>query len=72
MKLWELATGILTHLTEEEDELLNKFIKNEKYRLSEREEVIAHRLVQKDVLTRIDGEEQDTYKINYRTDVWRD
>lgn len=72
MRFWELASGLYTILTEEEDDLLVKIIKNQEGKLSEREEIIAQRLVHKDVLIREDDKNGDTFKVNYKVDIWRD
>ncbi len=72
MKLWELANGILTPLSEEENDLLEKFLKDEGCELNEREEIVAQKLVSKAVLIREDKEDCDKFRVNYRVDVWRD
>lgn len=72
MKLWELANGILTPLSEEENDLLEKFLEDEDCELNEREEIIAQKLVSKAVLIREDKEDCDKFRVNYRVDVWRD
>lgn len=72
MKLWELANGILTPLSEEENDLLEKFLEDEDCELTEREEIVAQRLVSKAVLIREDKEDCDKFRVNYQVDVWRD
>lgn len=72
MKLWELANGILTPLSEEENDLLEKFLEDEDCELNEREEIVAQKLVSKFVLIREDKEDCDKFRVNYRVDVWRD
>jgi len=72
MKLWELANGILTPLSEEENDLLEKFLEDEDCELNEREEIVAQKLVSKAVLIREDKEDCDKFRVNYRVDVWRD
>ncbi|KKM02132.1 hypothetical protein LCGC14_1787510 [marine sediment metagenome] len=72
MKLWELANGILTPLSEEENDLLEKFLEDENCELNEREEIVAQKLVSKSVLIREDKEDCDKFRVNYRVDVWRD
>ena len=72
MKLWELANGILTPLSEEENDLLEKFLEDENCELNEREEIVAQKLVSKAVLIREDKEDCDKFRVNYRVDVWRD
>ncbi len=72
MKLWELANGILTPLSEEENELLEKFLEDADCKLNEREEIVAQKLVSKFVLIREDKEDCDKFRVNYRVDVWRD
>ena len=72
MKIWELSTGLLTILSEEENTLLQKIIKEGNGPLTEREEVVAHRLVQKDILVREDEDGCETYKVNWNKDLWRD
>lgn len=65
MKIIELTSNLLLPITNEESELLDKFVQSEainKTELTEREQVLASSLVNKGVLERrkIDG------KINYR------
>jgi hypothetical protein len=65
MKIIELTSNLLLPITNEESELLDKFVQSEainKTELTEREQVLAGSLVNKGVLERrkIDG------KINYR------
>lgn len=72
MKLWELANGILTPLSEEENDLLEKFLEDEDCELNEREEIVAQKLVSRAVLIREDKEDCDKFRVNYRVDVWRD
>lgn len=72
MKLWELANGILTPLSEEENDLLEKFLEDEDCELNEREEIVAQKLVSRAVLIREDKEGCDKFRVNYRVDVWRD
>ena len=47
MRFWELASGLFTTLTEEENDLVKKLAENEDCHLNEREEVIAQRLATK-------------------------
>ena len=70
MRIWELASGINVVMTEEESKLLNRFLKETKPTLNEREEVVAQHLVQKDVLVR--AEKTGQLKINSADDLWRD
>lgn len=72
MRLWELANGILTPLSEEENDLLEKFLEDEDCELNEREEIVAQKLVSRAVLIREDKEDCDKFRVNYRVDVWRD
>lgn len=55
MKIVELTTKVLLPITNEEVELLDRFVTNEaiaKSQLDEREQILAHQLTVKDVLTR--------------------
>jgi hypothetical protein len=54
MRIIELTTGLLLPLTNEEVDLLRKFDDNpiKKAHLNEREQYIANRLVERDVLMR--------------------
>ena len=72
MKLWELANGILTPLSEEENDLLEKFLEDENCELTERDEIVAQKLVSKFVLIREDREDGEKFRVNYKVDVWRD
>lgn len=72
MKLWELATGLITPLTNEEDELLNKLMEDDSVVLDEREEIVAQHLLQKGALTREETEDSYIFRVNYRVDTWRD
>jgi len=72
MKLWELAHGLMISLTNEEDELLNKMMEDDKVVLSEREEVVAQHLTQKSVFIREETDEKYIFTVNYRIDTWRD
>lgn len=72
MKLWELASGLLTPLSNEEDELLNKMMDDESTLLNEREEVVAQHLLQKGALIREETEDSYIFRVNYRVDTWRD
>lgn len=72
MKLWELASGLLTPLTNEEDELLNKMMDDESTMLNEREEVVAQHLLQKGALIREETEDSYIFRVNYRVDTWHD
>lgn len=73
MKIWELASGLYTPLSEEENDLLQRFIVSEDIQLSEREEQVAMHLVSRDVLIREEHEEnEDRFRVNYKIDVWRD
>lgn len=72
MKIWELASGINIMLSEEENDLLEQLITNDMYQLNEREDVIAQKMVSKNVLNRIDFENSIKYMVNYKKDVWRD
>ena len=72
MKLWELANGILTPLSEEENDLLEKFLEDENCELTERDEIVAQKLVSKFVLIREDKEDGEKFRVNYKVDVWRD
>ena len=68
MRIWELSSGINVSLTEEESKLVQRFQKETKPSLNEREQVVARHLVQKDVLKR-DG---TRLKLNVADDLWRD
>ena len=72
MRVWELSTGILTPLTNEENDLLNKMMEDEKTVLSDREEILAQSLLQKGALIREETEETYIFKVKYKTDTWRD
>ena len=72
MKIWELAHGLLTPLTNEEDELLNMMMDNETVVLNEREEVVAQNLLQKGALIREETGDSYIFKVNYYVDTWRD
>lgn len=72
MKIWELAHGLLTQLSNEEDELLNKIMEDDKVELDEREEIIAQHLTQKGALIREETNDAYIFKVNYRVDTWRD
>ena len=72
MRIWELATGILTPLTNEENSLLNRIMDDDKIILSEREEIIAQNLVQKGALIREETDKSYIFKVNYKIDTWRD
>ena len=70
--MWELAHGLMTPLTNEEDELLLKLMDDEKVILSERESVVAQTLLQKNALIREETENSYIFKVNYAVDSWRD
>lgn len=72
MKIWELTTGINIMLSEEENDLLEGLIENSKMKLDDREEVIAQTLVSKGVFNKIDENDNITFLVNYKADVWRD
>lgn len=74
MKIWELTTGIYVNLTEEENMLVNKLLKDEKSYMNERERFIAQHLVNKDVFIKqeTDGDQEDRFAVNYGMDIWRD
>lgn len=72
MKIWELANGLQTPLTEEENDLLLIMIEDETQELDEREEIIAQSLVSKSILTRVDEDDDYSFKVNYQIDSWRD
>ena len=72
MRVWELATGLLTPLTNEENELLNKMMENDRVTLNEREEIVAQSLLQKGALIREETEDKYIFKVNYKIDTWRD
>ena len=72
MRIWELASGLLTPLTNEENTLLNKIIDDDKVILSEREEIVAQNLVQKGALNRDETNDSYIFKVNYKVDTWRD
>lgn len=72
MKIWELASGINIMLSEEENDLLEGLIKNSKKKLDEREEIVAQTLVSKGVFNKIDENDDVSFLVNYRADVWRD
>ena len=55
MKIVELTNKVLLPITNEEVELMDRFVTNEaiaKSQLDEREQMLAHQLTVKDVLTR--------------------
>jgi hypothetical protein len=65
MKIVELTNALLLPLTNEEHDLLKKFVNNEpvpKHQLEEREQLLANNLTQKDVLLRTN----DAGKIYYK------
>lgn len=65
MKIVELLSSIRLPITNEEHDLLGKFIGEdivEKSKLSEREQMIANQLVNKDVLLRKNQDGKITYK----------
>lgn len=72
MKIWELANGLQTPLTEEENDLLLLMIEDETQTLDEREEIIAQSLVSKSILTRVDEDDDYHFRVNYQIDSWRD
>lgn len=72
MKVWELASGIMTPLTNEEDDLLLKLIVDEKVKLSEREEIVAQQLTQKNALIREETETSYIFKVNFSAELWKD
>ena len=72
MKMWELASGLMTSLTNEEDELLLKIMEDDKVVLSEREDVVAHNLLHKNALIRQETDSSYIFKVNYAVDSWRD
>lgn len=72
MKIWELSCGLQILLSEEENQLLDNFLKDDNYDLSEREKMVAQQLVNKDILIRENDDDQEYYHVNYKTDVWRD
>jgi len=72
MKLWELATGLLTPLNNEEDELLNKLLADDSVKLTEREEMVAQLLTQKGALIREENEDSYIFRVNHKVDTWRD
>ena len=62
MKIVELLSSIRLPITNEEHDLLGKFIGEdivEKSKLSEREQMIANQLVNKDVLLRKNQEQKE-------------
>lgn len=72
MKMWELATGLMTSLTNEEDDLLLKLMDDEKVILSERESIVAQNLLQKNALVRHESDGSFIFRVNYAVDSWRD
>lgn len=72
MKIWELSCGLQVLLSEEENQLLDNFLKDDNYDLSEREKMVAQQLVNKDILIRENDDDQEYYHVNYKNDVWRD
>jgi hypothetical protein len=73
MKIWELHDGVRTILSNEEFDLVEKMMENADCVFSERDEVVAQRLVSKSVLIRTESEHgHDDFKLNYRLDTWRD
>ena len=72
MKIWELASGINIMLSEEENDLLEGLIKNSKKKLDDGEEIVAQTLVSKGVFNKIDENDDVSFLVNYRADVWRD
>ena len=67
MRFLEFKNGIQTYVTEEEQTLLNR-IREEglvgKKDLTEREQVVAHKLTQKNILIRQKQDEQINYRIS--------
>lgn len=72
MKIWELASGLQTPLTEEENDLLLMLIEDETQTLDEREKIVAQTLVSKSVLNRVDKDDDYSFSVNYQVDAWRD
>lgn len=72
MRVWELLSGIYVHLTEEESSLIDKLRKEGGADLTGREIIVADKLVQKGILSRIEHPDYDEYKIITKPDVWRD
>lgn len=73
MKIWELHDGIKTILSNEEFDLVEKMMENADYVLSERDQIVAQRLVSKSVFTKDETEHgYENFRLNYRVDAWRD
>lgn len=70
MKIVELTNKILLPITNEETELLSKFNNNQisKHSLSDREQILANQLTNKNVLQRIN----DNGKIYYKKRIISD
>ena len=65
MKIIELTNNILLPITNEESELLGRFVSNDpipKSHLEEREQVLANNLTTKDVLLRFNEDGKIYYK----------
>jgi hypothetical protein len=65
MKIVELTNKILLPITNEEKDLLSRFVDDEpiaKSQLDEREQVIANQLTVKDVLLRVNEDGKIIYK----------
>jgi hypothetical protein len=65
MKIVELTNKVLLPITNEEHELLGRFVSEEsiaKNQLDEREQVIANQLTVKDVLIRVNEDGKIIYK----------
>ena len=65
MKIIELTNNVLLPITNEEQELLERFLDDSviaKQQLDEREQVLANQLTVKDVLTRTNNDGKIYYK----------
>lgn len=72
MKMWELANGLQTPLTEEENDLLIILIEDDTQALDAREKIVAQSLVSKNILNRVDEDDDYSFNVNYQIDSWRD
>jgi len=73
MKMWELASGVRIPLVMEEQDLVEKLLKDADCVLSERQEIIAQTLTNKGILVKEEHDDGECdYQINYHVDVWRD
>lgn len=72
MRIWELTSGILTHLSEEESSLMDRYQEETEPNLSDREKIVAQDLVHKNVLMKEEILGKEIFKAMPINDVWRD